>query len=351
MRKDVVQNPDLLSEIKALIEQGRQQLAVTVNAAMTTLYWQIGRRINAEVLHDQRAEYGKHVVASLGHALTVEYGAGFSEKNLRHMMRFSEAFPDSQIVSALMRQLSWSHFLCILYLKEPLQREFYAEMCRVERWSTRTLRQKIGGMLYERTALSKKPEELARRELAALRDEDRLTPDLVFRDPYFLDFLGLTGAFQEKDLEAAILREMESFIMELGAGFAFVSRQKRITLDGEDYYIDLLFYHRRLRRLVVVELKLDAFKPAHKGQMELYLRWLDKYERQPDEEPPIGLILCAGKKQEQIELLQLGKSGIHVAEYLVELPPLELLRDKLHRAIAIAHGRLGHHQEGLSDGR
>ena len=224
-------------------------------------------------------------------------------------------------------------------------------MCRVERWSTRTLRQKIGGMLYERTALSKKPEVLARRELAALRDEDRLTPDLVFRDPYFLDFLGLTGAFQEKDLEAAILREMESFIMELGAGFAFVSRQKRITLDGEDYYIDLLFYHRRLRRLVVVELKLDAFKPAHKGQMELYLRWLDKYERLPDEEPPIGLILCAGKKQEQIELLQLGKSGIHVAEYLVELPPLELLRDKLHRAIAIAHGRLGNHQEGLPDGR
>jgi predicted nuclease of restriction endonuclease-like (RecB) superfamily len=214
-------------------------------------------------------------------------------------------------------------------------------MCRIERWSTRTLQKKIGSMLYERTALSKKPEELARLELAALRDEDKLTPDLVFRDPYFLDFLGLTGAFQEKDLEAAIMREMEAVILELGAGFAFVARQKRITVDEDDFYLDLLFFHRNLRRLVAIELKLDKFRPEHKGQMELYLRWLEKYERKQGEEAPLGMILCAGKKQEQIELLELGSSGIHVAEYLVELPPRKLLAEKLHRAVELARVWLG----------
>ena len=195
--------------------------------------------------------------------------------------------------------------------------------------------------LRERTALSKKPEELARLELDALRNEDKLTPDLVFRDPYFLDFLGLTGAFQEKDLEAAIMREMEAVILEMGAGFAFVARQKRITLDGDDFHLDLLFFHRYLRRLVAVELKLDKFRPEHKGQMELYLRWLDKYERHEGENAPIGLILCAGKQQEQIELLELDSAGIHVAEYLVELPPRQLLAEKLHRAVELAQARLG----------
>jgi predicted nuclease of restriction endonuclease-like (RecB) superfamily len=213
-------------------------------------------------------------------------------------------------------------------------------MCRIEHWSTRTLQKKIDPMLYERTAPSKKPEDLARIELDALRDDDKLTPDLVFRDPYFLDFLGLTGAFQEKDLEAAILREMEAFILELGVDFSFVARQKRITLDGDDFYIDLLFFHRRLRCLVAVELKLGKFRPEHMGQMELYLRWLDKYERHEGENTPIGMILCAGKKQEQIEMLELGSSGIHVAEYLTALPPKELLREKLHRAIALAKERL-----------
>ena len=195
-------------------------------------------------------------------------------------------------------------------------------------------------MLYERTALSKKTEELTRIELDALREEDRLTPDLVFRDPYFLDFLGLTGAFQEKDLEAAIMREMEAFIMQLGMGFTFVARQKRITVDEDDFYLDLLFFHRHLRRPVAIELKLDKFRPEHKGQMELYLRWLDKYERHEGENAPIGMILCAGKKQEQIELLELGSFGIHVAEYLTVLPPKELLREKLHRAVELARVRL-----------
>jgi predicted nuclease of restriction endonuclease-like (RecB) superfamily len=256
------------------------------------------------------------------------------------MIQFAEVFPDKEIVVSLIRQLSWTHFIALIPLKDDLQRAFYAEMCRVERWSVRTLRKKIDGMLYERTAISKKPEELIEKDLAALRDEDKLTPDLVFRDPYFLDFLGLKDTYSEKDLETAILREMESFILEIGAGFSFVARQKRITVDNEDYYLDLLFFHRKLKRLIAIELKLGKFRAAYKGQMELYLRWLEKYEKEPGEETPLGLILCAGKTTEQIELLQLDKSGIKVAEYMTELPKRELLEQKLHKAVELARKRL-----------
>jgi len=326
--------PDqLLGDIRQMIEEARASVAATVNAGLTMLYWRIGRRISQEILKGERAEYGAEIVSALARQLTSEYGRGFSEKSLRHMIRFVEAFPDDRIVSALLRQLSWTHFLAIIYLPEVLQRDFYAEMCRVERWSTRTLQKKIASMLYERTALSKKPAELAKLELQALREEDRITPDLVFRDPYLLDFLGLKGAYQEKDLEAAILRELEAFIMELGAGFTFVARQKRITVDHDDFYLDLLFFHRDLRRLVAVELKLDKFRPDHKGQMELYLRWLDRHERKPGEDSPLGIILCAGKNSEQIELLELGRSSIHGAEYLTVLPPKDVLKRKLHEAI------------------
>ena len=277
--------------------------------------------------------------------MTAEFGRGFAEKNLRRMMQFAEVFPDPLIVAALLRQLGWTHFTLLIPIRDGLKRDFYAEMCRVERWSTRTLRQKIDSMLFERTALSKKPDQLIRQELDALREDDTLTPDLVFQDPYLLDFLGLNDTYSEKDLESALLREIERFLLELGAGFAFVERQKRITLDGDDYYMDLLFFHRRLRRLVVIELKLTDFKPADSGQVELYLRWLDRHERQPGEEPPLAIILCAGKKRETVEYLDLGRSGIHVAEYLTELPPRELLRERFHRALALTRARLEKPQE------
>jgi len=332
--------PTILADIRRLIAEARSHVATTANATLTMLYWQVGRRIRTEVLLDQRATYGERIVASVGRQLSAEYGAGFVEKNLRRMMRFHEVFPDEQIVASLMRQLSWTHFLELFPLKDPLQREFYAEMCRVQGWSVRALRGKISGMLYERTVLSRKPAKLARMELAALRDEDRLSTDLVLRDPYILDFLGLKDASHERDLEAAILREMERFILELGSGFAFLSRQKRFTLDGEDFHIDLLFYQRDLRRLVAVELKLDRFRPEHKGQMELYLRWLDKHERKAGEEAPIGIILCSGKDHGRIELLELDKTGIHVAEYLTALPPKEVMQTKLQEAVALSRARL-----------
>jgi predicted nuclease of restriction endonuclease-like (RecB) superfamily len=331
---------ELLAEVRELILQAREGVARTVNSGLTTLYWHVGRRVRQDILKQKRAEYGGQIVSALGRQLEMEFGRGFSEKSLRHMIRFVEAFPDFQIVSALLRQLSWTHFVSLIYLDEPLKRDFYAEMCRIERWSTRMLEKKIGSMLFERTALSRKPEKLAAMELKQLREEDKLTPDLVFRDPYLLDFLGLKDSYSEKDVEAAILREMESFILELGVGFAFLERQKRITVDGVDYYLDLLFYHRPLRRLVAIELKLAEFKPGDKGQMELYLRWLDRYERKEGEDKPIGLILCAGKRHETVELLDLEQSGIRVSSYWAEALPKRELELKLHEAVRLARMRL-----------
>ena len=330
----------LLLDIRHLIEEARAAVAVTVNAGLTMLYWQIGERVNAEILKGSRAEYGKQIVATLSQELTEEYGQGFNYSALTRMSRFAEVFPDFKIVATLSRQLSWSHFKELLPLEKILQRDFYAEMCRLERWSVRALRKKIDSMLYERTAISRKPEAVIRHELDTLRADECMTPDLVFKDPYFLDFLGLKDRYIEKDLEDAILREMESFILELGAGFAFLARQKRITVDHDDYYIDLLFFHRELKRLVAIELKLGDFKPADKGQMELYLRWLQKYEAKAGEAAPIGLILCAGKKHEAVELLELEKSGIRVAEYLMELPPRKTLEKQLHRAVEHAKRRI-----------
>jgi predicted nuclease of restriction endonuclease-like (RecB) superfamily len=333
-------SPQLLGDIRQLIESSRAGLAVTVNSTLTLLYWQIGQRIRNEVLQGERAEYGEQIVSTLAKQLEANYGRGFSSKNLRHMLRFAEAYPDAEIVSTLSRQLAWSHFLELIYLKDPLQRDFYTQMCSQERWSVRRLRERKDTLLFERTALSHQSEELLATELANLRQNGEVTPTLVLKDPYVLDFLGLQDRYLERDLEDAILRELENFLLELGAGFTFVARQKRIQIDNDDFYIDLLFYNRRLKRLVAIDLKLGDFKAADKGQMELYLRWLAKHEQEPGEAPPLGIILCSGKKQEQIELLELDASGIHVAEYLTQLPPKALLQQKLHDAIERSRQRL-----------
>ncbi len=337
---EIIQSKEgLATDVRRMIEQTREGVAQTVNAGITLLYWRIGKRIQTEILGNERAEYGQEIVSTLSRKLTVEFGRGFTSRNLFNMIRFADIFPDPEIVHALSAQLGWTHFRSIIPLKDQMQRDFYAEMCRVERWSTRTLVKKINSMLFERTAISKKPEELAKAEIATLRTEDQLSPDLVFRDPYVLDCLGLKDRYLEKDLEDAILRELETFLLELGSGFAFLGRQKRIQIDSDDFYIDLLFYHRSLKRLIAIDLKLGDFKAKDKGQMELYLRWLTKHEQHPGEDAPLGIILCAGKKQEQIELLELDQSGIHVAEYLTALPSPALLQQKLQAAIETARAR------------
>ena len=323
----------LHAELRTLIANSRQRLAGAVNAELTRLYWSVGERLRTEVLGGaDRARYGDQLIQRVGEQLAQEFGRGFEAKNLRRMVQFAAAYPDERIVVSLIRQLSWTHFIALIPLKDPLQRDYYAQMASAERWSVRTLRERIDSMLYERTALSQKPGEMIAQELATMRDAQRMSPALVMRDPYILDFLGLRDTWQESDLEAAIIREMESFLLELGAGFSFVARQKRIPIDDEDFHLDLLFYNRKLRRLVAVELKVGEFKAAYKGQMELYLRWLDKHEREPEEASPLGIILCTGKKREQIELLELDKSGIHVAEYLTALPPRGVLVERLQQA-------------------
>ncbi len=338
--KALVPEGALGNDIRELIVTARESVAQTVNAGLTTLYWQIGTRIRQDILKEKRAEYGEQIVHALSAQLSAEFGKGFDAKSLRHMVRFAEVFPDRQIVSALRRQLTWTHLKRIIYIDDSLKRDFYAEMCRMERWSTRTLEKKIQSMLYERTALSRKPDTLIRQELETLKAEDKLTPDLVFRDPYLLDFLGLKDTYAEKDVEAAILREMEAFILELGVGFAFVERQKRMQVDDRDYYLDLLFYHRKLRRLVAIELKIGDFEAGDKGQMELYLNWLKRYECEPEEAEPLGLILCAGKSQQHVELLELAKSGIHVASYWTKVLPKKELERKLQQAVRHARARL-----------
>ena len=338
----------LLADVQSLIEVSRQRAALAVNAELTLLFWRVGRRIADETLLGKRAEYGEEVLVTLARDLTANYGRGFGEKNLRRMVKFSTTFADEKIVATMSRQLSWSHFVLLLTLKDPMQQDFYAQMSANQRWSVRTLRERIDSMLYERTALAGMPDVAIAQELATLRAEQAMSPHLLMRDPYILDFLELQDSWQEGDLEAAIIRDMESFLVELGAGFTFVARQKRIQIDDEDFYLDLLFYNRKLRRLVAVELKVGDFKAAHKGQMELYLRWLDRHEREPAEEAPLGIILCTGKKSEQIELLELDKSGIHVAEYLTTLPPRDVLIKRLELATEIARTRADS-QRRLSD--
>ena len=322
----------LLGDLRTLVQSARQRIATAAYSTQTLLCWHMGRRLDREHLQGGRAAYGKQILVTVSRELTADYGRGFSHSELTRMVQFAQAFPDEAIVVTLSQQLSWSHFHALLPIKDPLARDFYAEMCRIERWDVRTLRQKIGGMLFQRTALSKRPTSVITAEISKLSD-GQMSPDTVFRDPYLLDLLGLKGAYSERDLESAILREIEGVLLELGTGFAFVARQKRMSVGKDDFHLDLLFFHRHLRRLIAVELKLESFQPAHVGQMELYLRWLDKHERAPGEEAPIGLILCAAANAEQVELLQLDAKSIRVSEYLTALPPLPMLRERLHQAM------------------
>ena len=327
---------ELLVDLRKIIDSARSHVAATANYELTAMYWHIGDRINRDVLNNERAEYGQQIVSTLSTQLTELYGKDFSTRNLHRMIQFSQLFQNEEIVSTLATKLFWSHFMEVLPLKDDVAREFYITMAANERWSIKQLREKIDGMLYERTAIATKPEELIKQELADLRDNETLSPDLVFKSPYFLEFTGLKGMYSERSLEDSLVAHLEQFIMELGNGFTFVERQKRMIIDGEDFYLDLLFYHRKLHRLIAIDLKLGRFKAQYKGQMELYLRWLEQNEMQPGEESPLGLLLCTEGSEEQINLLQLDKSGIRVAQYLTELPSKEVLLRQLQKSLAAA---------------
>lgn len=333
-------DPGLFDKISVLIEQARKKVAATINQEMVLLYWNIGRSIKEEIIKSKRAEYGEKIVNAVSSQLVNRYGRSFSARNLWFMLQFYDTYP---ILSALQRELqglSWTHIRNLLPIKDKLKRKFYATLCQKEHWSTRTLDERISSMLYERTALSKLPRKTIENQLQELKEHDKMTPELVFRDPYVLDFLELTDTYSEKDLERAILNALEKFILELGKDFYFVARQRRITLDNIDYYMDLVFYHRKLKCFVVIDLKMDKFRAEYKGQMELYLRYIEKYEMDDGENPPVGLILCTEKGKEQIELLFLPQDRIKVSEYLTKLPPKELFAEKLHKAVLTAQVKL-----------
>ena len=307
----------------------KQKVILQAKSAVNLLFWQIGKRINDEILNNKRAEYGAQIVTNLAGSLSAEYGRSFEEKNLRRMLQFAECFPEKKIVVTLSRQLSWSHFLVIIPLKTIESRLFYANLAIRNILGVRELRHEIEMKSFERTKIAN----------TQISKKSKIPLD-TFKDPYMLDFLGLQNTYLEKDIEEAILRDLESFILELGNGFAFVERQKRMIIDGEDFYLDLLFYHRKSKRLVAIELKIGKFQAKFQGQMKLYLKWLNRYERQPDENEPIGLILCAGDSREQIELLEMDKDGIMVAEYWTELPPKEKLEEKIYTLLLETRERI-----------
>ncbi len=319
----------LVNELALLIEESQQQVVSQANSTLTLLFWQIGKRINEDILQNKRADYGKQIVSTVSTQLKTQYGRNFELGNLRRMMQFAEQFADLSIVVPLARQLSWSHFTILIPIKNQEAKLFYANLAANGRLGKRELRNQISAKTYERTTIA---------NLQNISEHPAIIN--TFKDPYLLDFLGLQNTFLEKDLEQAILRELEAFILELGKGFAFVERQKRMIIDGEDFHLDLLFYHRHLKRLVAIELKLGKFEASHKGQMELYLKWLDKYEKTEGEQTPIGLILCAESSREQIELLEMHKDGIMVAEYWTELPPKEQLEQKIHSLLTEARERM-----------
>lgn len=309
---------DLFSEISEFIELSKQTVRVQANSVLTVLFWKIGQRIRQEVLAEKRAAYGQEIIVSLSKKLVERYGRNFEEKNLRRMVQFAEQFENEDFVVTLSRQLTWSHILVILPLKNSAARNYYIHQTSQQSWGVRELRRQIQLKSFERT-------EIANAQIG----DGMMVPLNTFKDPYLLDFLGLKNTYLETDLENAILVQLEQFILELGKGFAFVERQKRMIIDGSDYYLDLLFYNRQIKRLVAIELKLGKFEAAHKGQLELYLKWLNKYEKQEGENHPIGLILCAESSKEQIELMELHNDGIVVAEYLTQMPPRREMEKKL----------------------
>lgn len=343
------QYQELFNDIVKMVSDGKNHIAKEFNSTVVLLYWSIGKRIHEEILKGDRANYGDQIISHISAELTLKFGKGYNRASLFRMVRFAKIYPDHAIVATVSRLLSWSHIVLICQIENELQREFYLEIARIERWSVRETRDKINSMLFERTAISKKPEEVIKTELSKLRNKNELNPDLIFRDPCFLDFINLADKYSESDLENAILNNITEFLHEIGNDFCFVARQKRISTENKDRYLDLLFFHRGLKSLVAIELKLGKFEPEHKGQMEWYLNWLDKNERKSDEGKPIGIILCADKDQEDVEYLELNASGIHVTKYLTQLPPKKLLEQYLHKAIVLARARYQEKDLELND--
>jgi predicted nuclease of restriction endonuclease-like (RecB) superfamily len=328
----------LFKHVSEIIENRKYRMQATANSEATIMFWEVGQYVNSIILDAKRAAYGKQIVAILSQQLQEKYGKSFELTNLRRMMRFAENFTNYEIVATLSPQLSWSHFIELLPLKTSEAKMFYANDAIKRQFGVRELRREIARKAYERR-------EIANSALS----KHSTVPFNAFKDPFLLDVLNLKDNYLEADLEKAILADIQKFILEFGRGFAFIESQKRMPIDGEEVVLDLLFYNRTLRRLVAVELKLGDFKASYKGQMELYLAWLDEYEREECEEAPIGIILCASANRKKVELLKMDMSGIAVAEYWTELPPKAVFEQKIKEIMDEAQERL-ERRKMMSDG-
>lgn len=341
-----VDNEALFRGIEHLIEHTARKVAVSLNVEIANLYWLIGNYIITQVHYETYSQYGGQILATLSQRLTERFGRGYTYSALTRMVKVAREYSDLSMFATLSQTLSWSHFVELSSIEDKTKRLFYQQLCLAEHWSLRTLRQKQDVMLYERSLIATKPKDEITTQLNEVSC-DSMTPDVVFKSSYVLDFLGLSGLFSEKELENAIVSQLEKFIMELGQGFAFLERQKRMSIDSIDYYLDLLFYHRKLKRLVAIDLKLGKFKPEYKGQMELYLKYLQKYEMQVGEEKPIGLLLCSAGNTEHIELMMLDEENIKVAQFLTVLPDKQWFTDKLNKAIMIAQHNMTENKQAL----
>ena len=325
----------LYDGVTEIIDNSKKQVAVYVNAHSSMTFWNVGKYIIEDLNYQTYSAYGQKILATLSQRLMARYGKGFTYSALTRMMKVARIYNDPEMFATLSQTLTWSHFLELITIEDDTKRLFYQQMGIAEHWSVNQLRNKQDEMAYERSLLAVKPDDMMVKTLENISPH-HMEPDVVLKSSYVLDFLGLSGYYSEEDLENAIAKQLESFILELGQGFAFLERQKRFTIDGTDYYLDLLFYHRRLKCLVAIDLKLGKFKPQYKGQMELYLKYLEKYEMQPDENKPVGLLLCSEGNTEHIELLMLDEDNIKVGQYLTCLPDKQWFIDKLNRSILIA---------------
>lgn len=334
--KMVHQVTDHLYEgVTDIIDNARTQVSVYVNAHASMTFWSVGKYIIDDMEYRTYSAYGQKILATLSQRLMARYGKGYTYSALTRMLKVARMYNDKEMFAKLSQTLTWSHFIELITIKDDTKRLFYQQMGIAEHWSVTQLRAKQDEMAFERSLIAAKPEDEIVKTLKEINPV-HMEPDAVLRNSYVLDFLGLSGYYSEEELEDAIARQLENFILELGQGFAFLERQKRFTIDGTDYKLDLLFYHRKLKSLVAIDLKLGKFKPQYKGQMELYLKYLERYDMQPDENPPIGLLLCSEGNTEHIELMMLNEDRIKVAQYLTCLPDKQWFVDKLNRSILIA---------------
>lgn len=325
----------LYDGVTEIIDNARMQVSIYVNAHASMTFWKVGKYIIEDMDYQTYSAYGKRILATLSQRLTTRYGKGYTYSALTRMMKVARVYNDREMFATVSQTLSWSHFLELITISDASKRLFYQKMGMAEHWSVQQMRDKQAEMVYERSLIAAKPDDEIVKTLETINSQ-HMSPDVVLRNSYVLDFLGLRGFYSEEELEEAIARQLENFVLELGEGFAFLERQKRFTIDGTDYYLDLLFYHRKLKCLVAIDLKLGKFKPEYKGQMELYLKYMQKYDMQSDENPPIGLLLCSEGNTEHIELLMLDEDRIKVAQYLTFLPDKQWFVDKLNRSIMIA---------------